>query len=119
MLSRLDTSIVNTTPIRIMLWVEKFRSMPQASARISSRLPKAKAMAIAAGPALSSPGMEMPSTMDRAAPRAAPEDTPRVDPSASGLRSSPCMAAPHRLRAAPIRPAQSTRGSRVQQTMDR
>ena len=76
-------------------------------------------IAMAAGPAVSSPGIVIPSTMDRAAPRAAPEDTPSVEPSASGLRSRPCIAAPHRLRAAPISPAQSTRGRRVHQMMER
>ncbi len=35
--------------------------------------------------------------------RLAPEETPSVDPSARGLRKSPCMAPPHRERAAPSR----------------
>ena len=54
-----------------------------------------------------------------AAPKAAPEDIPSVDPSASGLRSSPCIAAPHRLSAAPISPAHSTRGTHVHSTIAR
>ena len=119
MLSSAETSIVKTTPIRMMLCVAKLRSIPQASARISRSDPKANSIAIAAGPAVSSPGIVIPSTMDRAAPNAAPEDTPSVEPSASGLRSRPCIAAPHRLRAAPISPAHSTRGRRVHQMMER
>ena len=61
--------------------------------------------------------MEKPSTMESAAPSAAPEETPRVLPSAKGFRSRPCIAAPHRDSAAPMSPAHSTRGTRRESTM--
>ena len=56
----------------------------------------------------------MPSASAVTAPSDAPEDTPSVEPSASGLRRSPCMAAPHRESAAPVSATHSTRGSRTE-----
>ena len=57
--------------------------------------------------------MVNPMTMAMMAPRAAPEETPMVEPSARGLRSSPCMAAPHMDKDAPASVTHSTRGSRT------
>ena len=59
------------------------------------------------------PGSVTPSASARTAPSDAPEDTPSVEPSASGLRSSPCIAAPHSESDAPVIATQSTRGRRT------
>ena len=51
--------------------------------------------------------------MPRAAPKAAPWETPRVEAEARGLRSTHCITAPEAARIAPISMAASTRGSRM------
>ena len=70
-------------------------------------------MAITMLPPKEIPGSVKPVAIAMIAPRAAPEDTPMVDPSASGLRRRPCMAAPHMDKAAPASVTQRTRGSRT------
>ena len=65
-----------------------------------------------------SPGIVTPKAMAMIAPRLAPEETPRVDPSASGFFKRPCMAAPPRLRLAPTMATHSTRGSRTGRMME-
>src|SRR5690606_38976970 len=54
-----------------------------------------------------------PNTTTAAAPTEAPEETPRMNGSASGLRTSDCTAAPTAARPAPTTAASSTRGVRT------
>ncbi|MNL59461.1 hypothetical protein D3C87_1831960 [compost metagenome] len=46
-------------------------------------------------------------------PKAAPEETPMICGSTSGLRNTPCSAAPHRAREAPAPIANNTLGTRT------
>ena len=55
--------------------------------------------------------------MARAAPKAAPWLTPRVEAEARGLCSTFCITQPDRARAAPTTEAVTTRGSRTRKTM--
>ena len=64
-----------------------------------------------------SPAEASPSTMTRAAPSPAPEDTPSPKGEASGFCKSDCITAPQTARAAPVRKASSTRGRRMSSTM--
>ena len=105
------------TPIRMIVLVASDRSRRQARERIRIRDKKAKSIAMAMVPAMGNPGRVIPSAMESAAPSAAPEDTPMVEPSASGFLSSPCMAAPHRERFAPVSAVQRTRGRRTERMM--
>jgi len=57
--------------------------------------------------------MVTPSASAITAPSDAPADTPSVEPSASGLRRSPCIAAPHRDSDAPTSATFITRGRRT------
>lgn len=59
----------------------------------------------------------MRSAIATTAPSAAHEDTPKVELSAKGFRSSPCMAAPEIERAAPTRADRITRGRRTFNTI--
>ena len=68
-------------------------------------------------PPYSEPGTVTPSASAMTAPSDAPEDTPSVEPSASGLRKSPCIAAPHSESAAPTSATLSTRGRRTLRMM--
>ncbi len=77
-----------------------------------SREQKANTMAMAMVPAKGKPGMVIPKAMAMTAPRDAPEDTPRVDPSARGFFKRPCMAPPQRDKLAPTSMTARTRGSR-------
>ena len=61
--------------------------------------------------------MDTPLRIASAAPSDAPELTPSVEPSASGLRSSPCMAQPPSASIAPTSATHSTRGRRVYRMM--
>ena len=80
--------------------------------RMASMEPKAKSMAMTMVPAKGRPGKVMPKAMAMTAPREAPEDTPKVEPSARGFFNRPCMAPPHTEREAPVRATHSTRGRR-------
>ena len=57
--------------------------------------------------------MVTPNASASTAPSDAPDATPSVEPSASGLRKRPCIAAPHSDSAAPISATESTRGTRT------
>ena len=59
----------------------------------------------------------MPSTAIITAPVEAPDEIPRTNGSASGLRSSDCMMTPHNASPAPQTAASSVRGSRNSHTM--
>ena len=60
-----------------------------------------------------------PGAITSTAPNAADCGAPNSDGDASGLRSSPCSAAPERPRMAPIANARMARGSRISCTMIR
>ena len=79
---------------------------------------KANAMASTMVPAKGSEGIVTPKAMAMTAPKEAPEDTPRVEPSAKGFLRSPCMAAPQRDSAAPVKATQRTLGRRTDRIMD-
>lgn len=57
------------------------------------------------------PGMEIPRAIASTAPKPAPEETPRVPPSARGFLRSPCIAAPEIAKDAPTKDAFITLGS--------
>ena len=63
------------------------------------------------------PSAEAPSTIHSAAASAAPDETPTMPGSASGLRNRPCITAPATAVAAPTRIASTVRGSRTSRTM--
>ena len=63
-------------------------------------------------------GSLMPKAMAQTAPSDAPEDIPRVEPSARGFFNNPCIQAPLRERQAPVSPAQSTLGMRTLKMME-
>ena len=109
----LVANMLNTTPIRMMVCVLMPRSAEYASERIRMSEPIANSIAITIVPAKGRPGKEMPSSSAVTAPSEAPALTPKVDPSAKGLRSSPCMAAPHSASAPPHSAVASTRGRRT------
>lgn len=73
---------------------------------------KAKSIAITIVPANGRDGMVMPNAIAMTAPSEAPDETPSVEPSASGFFRSPCMAPPHRDKEAPTSATHMTRGSR-------
>lgn len=85
---------------------------------MSSRERKAKRTAVTMVPAKGRAGKVMPKAMAHTAPKAAPEETPSVEPSARGFFKSPCIAAPARERAAPVSAVQSTLGSRTDSRME-
>lgn len=73
----------------------------------------ANVIAITIVPAKGSEGIVIPNAMAITAPNDAPDDTPSVEPSASGLRSSPCIAPPASESDAPVSATQMTRGNRI------
>ena len=75
-------------------------------------------MAITIGPANERLGMLIPKAIAMTAPSEAPDDTPNVEPSASGLRNKPCMAAPQSESDAPTSATHSTRGRRTEIMID-
>lgn len=75
-------------------------------------------MAITTGPPKGIDGMLMSKAMAKTAPRPAPDETPRVPPSARGFLKSPCMAAPARERHAPTRQALRTLGNLTARIID-
>ncbi len=80
---------------------------------MTSSEPNANKIAITIVPANGKPGSVTPKAMAQTAPSDAPDETPSVEPSASGFLSSPCIAAPARDRAAPVSATHRTRGSRM------
>lgn len=60
----------------------------------------------------------MSKAMAKTAPKPAPEETPRVPPSARGFRSSPCIAAPARAKQDPTRQAFKTLGNLTAKIID-
>ena len=60
----------------------------------------------------------LPKAMAVTAPSEAPEETPSVDPSASGFFNSPCMAAPEIESVAPVRKVHRTLGSLTVRMID-
>src|SRR5690625_4779118 len=62
-------------------------------------------------------GSDMPKNIVITAPTEAPEDTPNVYGSASGLRKRPWKAAPAIARDAPTSPDNNTRGKRIFHTI--
>ena len=79
---------------------------------------KAKITALATVEPCGRKGSVKPRAMLSTAPREAPEATPMVEPSASGFRSRPCIAAPATESDAPMRAAQNTRGMRTLRRME-
>ena len=73
----------------------------------------ANTIAIPIVPANGRPGSVTPKAMAMTAPSDAPDETPSVEPSASGFLSSPCIAAPARDNAAPVSATHRTRGRRM------
>lgn len=71
----------------------------------------ANSIAITIVPAKGSEGIVMLKAMAITAPNDAPDDTPSVEPSASGLRNSPCIAPPASESDAPVSATQMTRGN--------
>lgn len=110
MLMMLETNIEKITPMRMIVLVESDRSSLYESPRMTSSEPNANKIAITIVPANGKPGSVTPKAMAQTAPSDAPDETPSVEPSASGFLSSPCIAAPARDRAAPVSATHSTRG---------
>ena len=113
MLMMLETNIEKITPMRMIVLVESDRSSLYESPRMTSSEPNANKIAITIVPANGKPVSVTPKAMAQTAPSDAPDETPSVEPSASGFLSSPCIAAPARDRAAPVSATHSTRGSRM------
>ena len=99
-------------PLRITPASTKERILRRAMALVrvkissSAAMPKTKADSSSAANGRLSRIASVP-------PNAAPEDTPIICGSTSGLRKTPCKAAPHRASAAPAPIANSTRGTRT------
>jgi len=106
------------TPIRIIVLVDNEKSILYARVSITIRETKANIIAITMVPAKGNEGMVMPNAMAIAAPNAAPDDTPNVEPSAKGFLSKPCIAPPQRESDAPVSATQMTRGSRTDKIID-
>ena len=64
------------------------------------------------------PSHEMPNTIASAAPTPAPEVTPMIDGSASGLANTACMSVPATPRHAPTRKPSTIRGRRISHTTE-
>ena len=79
---------------------------------------KAKTAAIPEAAEKGRNGILSPKAMESAAPREAPVETPRVEPSARGFFRRPCIAAPHMESEAPVSATQSTLGSRTESRME-
>ena len=93
MLMMLETNIEKITPMRMIVLVESDRSSLYESPRMTSSEPNANKIAITIVPANGKPGSVTPKAMAQTAPSDAPDETPSVEPSASGFLSSPCIAA--------------------------
>lgn len=117
-LMALDTNIEYITPISIIVFVESEKSSLYARPRIIKSDMNANSIAITIVPANGSEGNDMPNAMAITAPRLAPEDTPSVEPSASGFFKRPCIAAPQSESDAPVSATHSTRGSRTVSIID-
>ncbi len=107
----LFANIEKTTPIKIIVFVESEKSSLYDRESISISEAKANISAITIVPASGMLGIDIPKAIASTAPKLAPEDTPKVEPSASGFLSSPCIAAPHIEREMPTNATDSTRGS--------
>ena len=108
----------NMTPIRIIVLVDKEQSSLQARDRIAVNDRKANSTAMTIVPAKGRAGKVMLKAMAMTAPNAAPEETPRVEPSASGFFKRPCMAAPAKANEAPTKATHITRGRRTVRRME-
>lgn len=97
----------SATPNRIRASGDLSRTWAATSITPASPAPAKADISTAPG------SMAAPSTMARAAPKAAVADTPSTPGSARGLRSSPCRTAPASPRAAPTITAQTARGART------
>lgn len=86
---------------------------------MTNREIKAKSIAISMVAPPENPGICSPSAIAKTAPKDAPLETPRVEPSAKGFRKSPCIAPPQSESAAPERATQSTLGRRTETMMAR
>ena len=115
--SSAETNMENTTPRRISVLVAREWSRAKARARRTTRERNAESIAAPAVPPKGRNGMDTPLRIASAAPSDAPELTPHDEPSASGLRSSPCMAQPPSASIAPTSATHSTRGRRVYRMM--
>ena len=73
----------------------------------------AKMIAVPIVPAKGRLGSVTPKAMAMTAPSDAPDETPSVEPSASGFLRSPCIAAPARDKAVPVSATHKTRGRRM------
>ena len=114
----LDTNMEYTMPSRIIVLVEKELSSMYERLRIKIRDTNANSAARITEPEKGSRGSWKPKAIASAAPREAPLEMPNVEPSASGFFKSPCMAAPHTEREAPLSATQSTRGKRTASRME-
>ena len=114
----LETNMEYITPIRMIVLVDNEKSILYARVRITISEINANTIAIIIVPAKGSEGIVIPNAMAMTAPNAAPDDTPSVEPSASGLRSNPCIAPPQRESDAPVSATQMTRGNRTDKIMD-
>jgi hypothetical protein len=94
-----------------MVFVDREKSSLYAKVRITIRDKKANSIAITIVPANGRDGRVIPKAIAITAPREAPDDTPRVDPSARGFLKRPCIAAPQREIDAPVSATEITRGS--------
>jgi len=106
------------TPIKMIVFVDNEKSILYARVSIIIREMKANIIAITIVPAKGKEGMVIPNAMAMAAPNAAPDDTPSVEPSARGFLSNPCIAPPQRESDAPVRATQMTRGNRTNKIID-
>ena len=98
--------------------VEREKSSRYASARMIISDINEKMIASAIVPEKGIDGKVIPNAMAIMAPKEAPEETPRVEPSARGFLSNPCMAAPLSDNAAPTNATQITRGMRTDNMME-
>ncbi|MPM90442.1 hypothetical protein SDC9_137563 [bioreactor metagenome] len=104
--------------MRMIVLVESEKSILYASDRMITSERNAKPIASTMVPANGRFGIVMPNAMAITAPSDAPLETPSVLPSASGLRSKPCMAAPQSESAAPVSATHSTRGRRTERMIE-
>jgi|SRR5690554_1927371 hypothetical protein len=79
---------------------------------------KANIIAITIVPVKGKEGILMPKAIAITAPSDAPDDTPRVEPSARGFRNSPCIAPPQMERDAPVSATQITLGNLTDRIID-
>ena len=108
-------SALMATPTSSMV-VVKMRPRPRCAAIPSTTNAVSAAPANAPAGSSHTARAARPTKMVSTAPSDAPAETPRILGSASGLRNSPCSAAPDRASAPPTTKPSSARGSRMLHT---